>query len=79
MSDQEARLCAVCSSPLPPQQGPGRPRKVCPDDTSPTPGGCARFRNIEVTMRSYAPRPGVRRHSRPDPFVAFPNGGFIIE
>ena len=30
MSDQEEpRRCRDCGEPLPPQQGPGRPRMVC--------------------------------------------------
>lgn len=72
--------CLVCSSPLPPRPpGPGRPRKVCRDEDSPTPGGCARWRHIELRHKAYAPRPGVRRHSRPSPFDWFPDGRFVIE
>lgn len=81
MSDCEPKpkLCTVCSQPLPKQEGPGRRRKVCRDEDSPTPGGCARWRNIELTHLAYAVRPGVHRHNRPSPYEWFPAGGFLIE
>jgi|SRR5690606_19925143 len=39
------RHCAICSRPLPPHVGRGRPRTVCRDEDSPTPGTCRRARN----------------------------------
>lgn len=75
----DATLCAVCSSPLPEYGGMGRPRKTCPDATSPTPGGCARWRKIELSHTAYAGRPNSHRHSRPNPLEWFPNGGYLIE
>jgi hypothetical protein len=47
----DTNLCAVCSQPLPEQAGPGRRRKVCRDEDSPTPGGCARWRHNEQRLR----------------------------
>lgn len=56
------RICAVCSQPLPKHEGRGRPRKVCRDEDSPTPGGCARWRDNQKRMNSRKPR---RRASLP--------------
>lgn len=79
MSDPDR--CAVCSQPLPPREGMGPPRKVCRDEDSPTPGGCARWRNNEKRHRTHAERPpGSHQHRRSSsPWHVFPNGGFIIE
>lgn len=47
MAPERPPLCAVCSTPLPVEIRRGRPRKVCRDEDSPTPGGCARTRRHE--------------------------------
>lgn len=54
------QLCAVCSAPLP-EYAFGRPRKVCRDEDSPTPGGCERWRDIEMRLK----RKGRRRVRTP--------------
>ena len=79
MSRDEEKLCTVCSSPLPTQNGPGRRRKVCRDEDSPTPGGCARWRDMERRTRAHPDRPTSHRHSGTNVFTLFPNGGFLIE
>ena len=77
--------CVVCSRPLPVQEGPGQPRKTCRDEDSPTPGGCARWRNIEQTakrdMRGRRASKDFSAHDRLtiDRYFTDIGHGFIIE